>query len=92
MTLDELVAELRARDVQIYDEGDAFRLRAPKGVLTPELLDVVTTYKGELLYLVRMGDVRVCPDREEHRPFWRYIGESRSFVCDACRRKEQSAA
>jgi TubC N-terminal docking domain len=85
MTLDELVAELRDKDVRIFDEGSTFRLQAPKGVLTPQLLEVFTSYQGELLYLVRMGDVRVCPERTEHRPQWRYSSAARMFICCVCR-------
>ena len=85
MTIDELVELLRDQNVRIYDEGNAFRLSAPKGVLTSQLLEVITGYQADLLYLVRLGDVRVCPARAEHRPQWRYAPEARVFVCCACR-------
>ncbi len=88
MTLDELVAELRDKDVRIFDEGNTFRLQAPKGVLTPQLLEVFTSYQAELLYLVRMGDVRVCPERIEHRPHWSYSSSARMFICRACRHED----
>lgn len=88
MTLNELVDELRDKNVRIFDEGSAFRLQAPNGVLTPQLLEVFTSYQADMLYLVRMGDVRVCPDRSEHRPHWRYSATSRMFVCRACRHEE----
>jgi len=88
MTLDELVDELRNKYVRIFDEGNAFRLQAPTGVLTPQLLEMFTSYQAELLYLVRMGDVRVCPERSEHRPHWRYSTTSHMFVCRICRHEE----
>lgn len=87
MTFEELITKLRDDHVQIFDDGSGFRLKAPKGVLTPSLLEVITSYKGELLYLVRMGDVRVCPDRWEHRPHWRYSQLAQSFICCACRQE-----
>lgn len=87
MTLDELVSELRDQNVRIYDEGNAFRLNAPKGVLTPQLLELITSYSPDLLYLLRIGDVRVCPDRWEHRPYWRYSPAAQRFVCCACRQE-----
>ena len=85
MTIDELVIELRNRDVKIFDEGHAFKLNAPQGTITPQLLEVITCYSAELLYLVRIGDVRVCPSRWEHRPHWRYSPSAEIFVCSACR-------
>ena len=88
MTLDELVNELRNKNVCVFDEGNAFRLQAPTGVLTPQLLEVFMSYQAELLYLVRMGDVRVCPERSEHRPHWRYSAASRMFVCRICRHED----
>jgi hypothetical protein len=87
MTFDELVTTLRERNIQVFDDGNAFRLHAPKGVITPQLLEVISTYKGELLYLVRLGDVRVCPLRWEHRPDWRYSPALVAFVCNACRQE-----
>lgn len=87
MTLDELVIELRNQDVHLFDDGDAFRLQARKGILTPQLLEVVTAHSAELLYLIRLGDVRVCPARWEHRPSWRYSPTAKAFLCCACRKE-----
>lgn len=92
MTLDELVAELRNREVCIFDDEKSFRLRAPKGIITPQLLEIITSYAAELLYLVRLGDVRVCPSRWEHRPHWRYSAAAQCFVCRVCRHEAQAAA
>ena len=53
MTLDALLAELSARGVQLWAEGDHLRLRAPKAALTPELREVLAERKAELLTLLR---------------------------------------
>ena len=37
-TLDELLSELRQRDVKLWLEGESLRYRAAKDSLTPELL------------------------------------------------------
>ena len=87
MTIHELVTELRDRDVKIFDEGHALKLNAPRGIITPQLLELITCYSAELLYLVRIGDVRVCPSRWEHRPRWRYSPSAQQFVCCACRQE-----
>jgi hypothetical protein len=87
MTLDELVITLRDQNVHLFDDGDAFRVQARKGVLTPQLLEVVTAHSAELLYLIRLGDVRVCPSRWEHRPSWRYSPTAKAFLCCDCRKE-----
>ena len=88
MTFEELITELREKNVHVYDEGNSFRLQAPKGILTAQLLELITSYTGELLYLVRLGDVRVCPARSEHRPLWRYSAAAHAFVCGVCRNED----
>ncbi len=85
MTFDELITYLREQDIQIFDDGEALKLRAPKGVITPQLLETITLYSADIQYLVRLGDVRVCPTRREHRPVWRYSQKARTFICSACR-------
>lgn len=85
MTFEELVTNLREKNVRVFEDGSGFKLQAPVGILTPQFLELITSYKGELLYLVRMGDVRVCPDRFQHRPSWRYSPAAQSFVCSECR-------
>ncbi len=87
MTLDELITYLRAQKVQIFDDGKALKLRASKDVITPQLLETITLYSADLQYLVRLGDVRVCPTRWEHRPEWKYSQMAHTFVCRACRKE-----
>jgi hypothetical protein len=91
MTFEELVSDLRDTDVRIYDDGNALRLRAPRGVITPQLLEIITSYAADLLYLVRLGDVRVCPARMEHRPHWRYSSAAHAVLCAVCRKEDTAA-
>ena len=91
MTFDELVSYLRAKSVKIYDEGDKFRLQAPQGIISPQILEMITQYSADLLYLVRLGDVRVCPERAAHRDSWRYSQAAHAFVCNTCRKEEMAA-
>ncbi|HCI79697.1 MAG TPA: hypothetical protein DHW02_08405 [Ktedonobacter sp.] len=91
MTFDELVSYLRAKGVKIYDEGDKFRLQAPQGIISPQILEIITQYSADLLYLVRLGDVRVCPERTAHRDSWRYSQAAHAFVCKMCRKEEKAA-
>jgi amino acid adenylation domain-containing protein len=59
-TLDELLSELRQRDVKLWLEGDAsgghsqrLRYRAAKDSLTPELLTELKTQKAEIINFLR---------------------------------------
>ncbi|MFB8795998.1 MAG: condensation domain-containing protein [Microcoleus sp.] len=53
MKFNQFVDELSQRGVKLWAEGNQLRVRAPKGVLTPELRDLLTEYKAELLALVQ---------------------------------------
>lgn len=57
MNLDELLAELSQRGVNLWADGDQLRIRAPKAILTPELRDSLTEYKAELLSLLRQRNM-----------------------------------
>ena len=83
MTLDKLITHLREQEVHIFDDGTALKLQAPKGIITPQLLEVVTLYSADIQYLVRLGDARVCPARWEHRPLMEVLPNS-SYVHLPC--------
>ena len=53
MSLDDLLVELARRNVKMWAEDDQLRLRAPKGVLTPELQSKLSDRKPEILTLLR---------------------------------------
>ncbi|MEH2407393.1 amino acid adenylation domain-containing protein [Nostoc sp.] len=52
-TLDELLSELRQRDVKLWLEGESLRYRAAKDSLTPELLTELKTQKAEIINFLR---------------------------------------
>lgn len=52
-TLDELLSELRQRDVKLWLEGDRLRYRAAKDSLTPELLTELKTQKAEIINFLK---------------------------------------
>jgi len=52
MNLNELLAELSQKGVQLWADGDQLRLRASKGVLTPELRTMLMEQKSQLLLLL----------------------------------------
>ena len=47
--IQELLSDLRAREIQLLPDGDQLRCRAPRGALTPELRDQLQIHKTELL-------------------------------------------
>lgn len=55
MNLNQFLAELAQRGVQLWTEGDQLRFRAPKGVLTPEARDLLALHKTELLMLLHQS-------------------------------------
>lgn len=57
MNLNELLDELSKRHVKLWTDGDHLRLRAPKGVLTPKLRDLVAECKAEIVSSLRQRNM-----------------------------------
>ena len=55
IALRDLLATLYARDVRLWLDGDHLRFRAPKGVLTQELLHELKARKAEILGFLQQG-------------------------------------
>jgi thioesterase domain-containing protein len=53
MMVPGLLAELRARNIQIRAEGEQLRCNAPAGALTPELREQLQLRKGDILEFLR---------------------------------------
>lgn len=58
MNLNHFLAELAEQNVKLWVEADQLRIRAPKGVLTPQLRDLLTVHKAELILLLSQSDIR----------------------------------
>src|SRR4051812_23962183 len=50
-----IVAELAARNIKLQVEDGRLRVNAPRGALTPELRDVLSARKDDLIALLRQG-------------------------------------
>ncbi|MGK7875912.1 MAG: hypothetical protein AB4426_22220 [Xenococcaceae cyanobacterium] len=59
MNLNQLIAELSENGMQLWTEKNQLRIRAPKGVLTPELRNSLTEYKEELIKLLNQSNSQV---------------------------------
>jgi hypothetical protein len=53
MTPSELISELCSRGVVLETDGDHLRVNAPRGAVTPKLLEALSEQKAELLNLLR---------------------------------------
>jgi thioesterase domain-containing protein len=51
----ELLADLAAKDIKVWVEGDRLRCNAPAGALTAELRDQLRDRKGEIIAFVNMA-------------------------------------
>ena len=67
----DLVSEISGKGVKLWLAGSQLRYRAPKGVLTDDLIKRISACKGEIVdFLERMGDpiAKVPPLRRQPRP------------------------
>jgi len=53
MNLKQFVAELAQQGVKLWTEDEQLRVRAAKGVLTPDLRDLLALHKAELVKLLQ---------------------------------------
>nr|ADZ24999.1 non-ribosomal peptide synthase [Sorangium cellulosum] len=53
MSLGELFSDLSQRGVQLWVEGDALRIRAPAGALTPNVRASLATHKAQIVSLLK---------------------------------------
>ncbi|GET38795.1 non-ribosomal peptide synthetase/type I polyketide synthase [Microseira wollei] len=58
MNLKQFVGELAEQGVKLWVEDDQLRVRAAKGVLTPNLRDLLALHKAELVKLLRHSNAR----------------------------------
>jgi ribosomal protein L40E len=58
-----LIADLRARGVEVEPRGDKLHLTADEGTLTPDLLAVVAEHKAELLAALQEPCCPTCARR-----------------------------
>jgi len=80
MNLDNLLLDLSSLGVKIWAEGDQLRLRAPKGVITPELQNSLSDHKTEILDLLRQERAAERGAAAKLRPVPREGGAPLSFM------------
>ncbi len=82
MTLDELLTQVRERRLILLQHGS---LWAPNTHVPMVTRQAIREYKGELLRLLTQADVRVCPNQNWHKAYWKHVGQGR-YVCEVCER------
>jgi hypothetical protein len=63
--IDELLAHLRSRQVNVWVEGDALRYRAPKGSLTQELRGELAAHKSGIMQYLNQALAEKTTGHEE---------------------------
>jgi hypothetical protein len=74
----ELLAELTARGVDLWFEGDRLRFKAPTGVMTPDMREQLAARRGEILAALRRDAERRivrAPLSYNQRALW-FIGRT----------------
>ena len=56
MTLVELLSTLRARDINVWADGERLRYSAPSGALTPDIREELAKHKADLLKFLNETD------------------------------------
>ncbi|MGL5872091.1 MAG: condensation domain-containing protein, partial [Xenococcaceae cyanobacterium] len=78
--IDELLFEIRKQDVKLWVEGDRLRYKAPKDVLTPELLNEVKERKAEIISFLRHANSSVDTQLTSIQPIERNDNLPLSFA------------
>ena len=58
-TLDELLLELGRLNIKVWLDGDNLRYQAPKGIVTPDILSQIKTYKSEIIAFLNQSAVEL---------------------------------
>ena len=60
MTAREVIETLNSKGCSIRKAGDELRVRAPKGILTPDMIDTLKVRKQEIIRLLTSHPCTVC--------------------------------
>jgi thioesterase domain-containing protein len=84
----ELLARLRERDIHVSVDGEKLRCNAPEGALTPELRDLISAHKPQLIAFLTAGQawsshVAIVPLQTEgsRLPFFAVPGHNGDVFC-----------
>ncbi len=89
MTLEQTIEEIRARSIFLPYSERGLGIWAPGHSLPAALRQAIKKHQAYLLALVLMGDTRLCPAVQLHRPSWKYVGAGQ-FICPTCKKLDAS--
>jgi len=81
MTAAALLAKLRQRGVELWADGGRLCYRAPRGALTPELVEVVRAHKAELVAALRSDLPEFWP-MEARQDEWGWVSVRDPYTGD----------
>jgi TubC N-terminal docking domain len=70
MATHRLIKKLAARDVELWADGETLRYRAPRGVMTPEIIAVLRERRIAILELLRRWRVTDVTVNVAHGRLW----------------------
>src|SRR6266852_149742 len=89
MSLDQALAYLQVTHLPLhYCERRGLGIWASQARLPSAVRQVVVKHRQHILELMSQADIRVCPAREYHRPYWKHTGAGR-YVCEVCQHLEK---
>lgn len=80
MTLDALLAEIRVQHLVLISERELW----PSPAITGAIRRGLRRHRKGLATLIAWSSIDVCPSRDLHRRYWRYVGQGR-YECEVCR-------
>lgn len=83
MTMPAFLAELRRRGVVLWVDGNQVRYRAPRGAVTPELLETMRLCKEDLLQYLRYTADPRAEDLREDTHLWAGLLRAAFWLADA---------
>jgi hypothetical protein len=79
MTLDQLFADMKRRGVILVSPSELYEDES----VTPRIRYELKRHTAHIETLLRLADIRVCPNRDLHRRYWIYRGQG-CYVCSFC--------
>jgi cyclopropane fatty-acyl-phospholipid synthase-like methyltransferase len=70
MSVDKLLEKLLKLNIKLWVEGDQIRYRAPKDVITPDLLNEIRQNKPEILKILKEGVQKIEPPSCDDQTLW----------------------
>ncbi len=85
MTLEELLAQIRARRICLTYSRSGQLTTWPGQRVPRAIRAALRSHSHELQQMIARGDIAVCENFDLHRQYWTFRGQQR-YVCAVCER------